>query len=96
MNPGCGYVYVSPVRDPSFSWVSRARGPQKVKRLEVGDLQVSVLFKEGQQKSPPPTAPLGPLSASCLLLPLVHLPWLPASSASKQSSRQARLYLPHL
>lgn len=64
---------------------------RSLRRLSVprrGALQVSVLSGGGRPRCPLP-AP-GP---SVLPLPFLHLPGLPASSASK---RQAGLYLPRL
>lgn len=44
----------------SFPASLRAQGPQEVKHLELGDLQVFVLSEEGQAEAPPPPGPSMP------------------------------------
>ena len=71
-----------------FPGSASAQEPQKVERSEAGALQVSVLSGGGT-----PRCPLPPQAPQCSPLSFLHLPGLPASSASK---RQAGLYLPRL
>ena len=71
-----------------FPGSASAQEPQKVERSEAGGFAGVCALWRGQTEVPPP--PPGP---SVLPLPFLHLPGLPASSASK---RQAGLYLPRL